>query len=94
MGTDAPPASHWSVSNAEQCNAVWKPARRWIICFCMMAHSAFIAWVFHGARDIERIVEGMVTAKLHDAPPFFPLAGSRHPLCEVAREEEHRIQCQ
>ena len=57
-----------------------------------MAHSTFIEWVFHGARDIELIVEGMVSAKLHDATPFFPLTGSRRRLCEVAREEEKRIQ--
>jgi hypothetical protein len=57
-----------------------------------MARSAFIAWVFHGARDIERIVEGMVSAMLHDATPFFPLTGSRRRLCGVAREEENRIQ--
>jgi hypothetical protein len=57
-----------------------------------MAHSAFIECVFHGARDIERIVEGMVSVKLHDATPFFPLTGSRRRLCEVAREEEKRIQ--
>jgi hypothetical protein len=37
-----------------------------------MARSASIAWVFHGAHGIERIVEGMVIAKLHDAIPFSP----------------------
>ena len=37
-----------------------------------MARPAFIAWVFHGARDIERIVEGVVIAKLHGTTPFFP----------------------
>jgi hypothetical protein len=37
-----------------------------------MARSAFIEWVFHGARDIEQIVEGMVSAKLHGALPFSP----------------------
>jgi hypothetical protein len=57
-----------------------------------MAHSTFIEWVFHGARDIELIVEGMVSAKLHDVTPFFPLTGSRRRLCGVAREEEKRIQ--
>jgi hypothetical protein len=31
-----------------------------------------IAWVLHRARHIERIVEGIVIAKLHDAPPFSP----------------------
>jgi hypothetical protein len=59
-----------------------------------MAHCAFIEWVFHEARDIERIVEGMVSAKLHDATPFFPLTGSRRRLCWAAREEEKRIQWQ
>jgi hypothetical protein len=37
-----------------------------------MARSASIEWVLQGVRDIERIVEGMVSAKLHDATPFFP----------------------
>jgi len=37
-----------------------------------MARSAFIDWVFHGARGIERIVKGMVIAKLHDVTPFSP----------------------
>ena len=59
-----------------------------------MAHFAFIEWVFHGARDIELIVEGMVSAKLHDATPFFPLTGSRRRLCWVARGEENWIQWQ
>ena len=57
-----------------------------------MAHSAFIEWVFHRARGSERIVEGMVIAKLHDALPFFPLTLSRRQLCWVARQEENRIQ--
>jgi hypothetical protein len=57
-----------------------------------MACSAFIVWVFHRARDIERMVEGMVRAKLHDATPFFPLTSSRRRLCGVAWEEENRIQ--
>jgi hypothetical protein len=59
-----------------------------------MACSAFIEWVLHGARDIERIVEGMVTAKLYDATAFFSLTGSRRRLVGVARREENRIQCQ
>lgn len=60
----------------------------------MMARSAFIAWVFHRARGSERIVEGTVSATLHDALPFFPLTGSRRRLCGVAREEGNRIQWQ
>jgi hypothetical protein len=70
--TDGPTASHQDAPNTEERNAVWKSVRRWIIGFCPIARSAFIKWVFHGGRDIERIVEGMVSAKLHDALPFFP----------------------
>jgi hypothetical protein len=68
--TDGATASYWSAPNAEERNAVWQPARRWIIGFCTMARSACFEWVFHGARDIERIVAGMVGTKLYDATPF------------------------
>jgi len=35
-----------------------------------MARPTFIEWVLHEVRDIERILEGVLIAKRHDATPF------------------------